>query len=154
MLGGITARTVLSWVSRASAMLPLPSSAMVLMCLLASSCSAPRVVSAPPGEHLLTPARPVDRRLSITAYTTLDGRHHTWMGSVEPAGAESLLFVLPPEHEHGLERARSEERLTLATADVASVMGSSALGSAAVIVVFGAIAGVLLLAGAMASYWR
>lgn len=121
----------------------LPASRSPLACAFAaalvvlSSCAATGEAlagsSAPPGES--SPAIP--RRMHISSYRTQDGQRHPWAGTVEPRGADSLLFVIPAEREHGLSAAIPETRIVLSLAEVASVNRKSIGIPIAIILVAG-----------------
>lgn len=62
----------------------------------------------------------VSHRLSITGYTTADGRRHEWYGAVR-AVHDSLEFLAPPGRGGRLERSTPAETLRVARENVRSI---------------------------------
>lgn len=107
---------------------------------LASGCATTREVTPPAGVDATQPPAPIDKRMSIVGYTTQDDVHHEWVGTVEPAGPDSLLFVQREEPQRGLTAGRPGRRRVLATSEVVSIAPRNS-GSAALVaaVVFGTV---------------
>ena len=89
---------------------------------MAAGCSKTEIrrISTNPVE----PSGPVEP-VEIVAYTDHDGARHEWAGTIEPAGADSLLFVRPDLGEQwwggSSSRRKPDIRLKLSRMDVESV---------------------------------
>lgn len=105
----------------------------IAVLMLLASC-ATTVRDVPP---TASPVAAGKGPIRITGYTTTDGIHHPFDGTVQVNG-DSLVFFAPAKKGKGLETARAETQLRLATTDVASVKYFSAniLGSVLFVAMF------------------
>jgi len=85
------------------------------------SCAATRPADGPRGDATPHGAPRIDRRVSISSYVTGDGKRHEWLGTIAPAGADSLLFETRKRSSQGLSNPEPAKRQMLARAEVTSI---------------------------------
>lgn len=131
---------------------------LALITALISGFASASLAKRRSGQYLPSPSPAADsllarnQRVSINSYKTHDGRHHAWLGTVEPRGTDSLLFVRPPERDHGLAAADRGACLVLAKTEVSSITRANPLSSAIVLITLGGAVGVFLVFGFLVGF--
>ena len=118
--------------------------------LLAGSCASLRAANAP-APPPTPPPLVIEKRTAIDSYTTRDGQRHAWVGTVEPQGGDSLLFQTRGVPASGLSNGAPAQRRVVARGEVVAVARANPTASIFGVLIFGALAAVLVIYAAGAT---